>query len=234
MYKVCASLDKETKEIGRTKIFTPGWLENESIWLHMEYKYLLETLRKGLYEQFFRDFKEMLIPFQDPQVYGRNILENSSFIASSSNPDKKLHGNGFVARLSGSTAELLHMWLLMMAGEQPFFLNNEEKLCLKFNPSLPKWIFSKTNTEFEYFINGKKEKFILEKNCLAFVFLGKILVVYHNNEKGNTFGASAKKPQSFSFNLDNKNITIDSDFIPSPYAERIRNCETDRIDIYLY
>ena len=31
-----------------------GWLENESIWLHMEYKYLLELIRNGMYEAFLR------------------------------------------------------------------------------------------------------------------------------------------------------------------------------------
>jgi len=50
MYKVNAALDKAPVEIGRAKAFTPGWLENESIWLHMEYKYMLELLKAGLYK----------------------------------------------------------------------------------------------------------------------------------------------------------------------------------------
>ena len=54
MYKVNASLASQSHEIGRARAFTPGWLENESIWLHMEYKYLLEVLKAGLYEEFFR------------------------------------------------------------------------------------------------------------------------------------------------------------------------------------
>lgn len=41
-----------------TKPFTPGWLENESIWLHMEYKYLLELIRNGMYEEFFFHCKQ--------------------------------------------------------------------------------------------------------------------------------------------------------------------------------
>ena len=40
MYKVNASLADSSFELGRARAFTPGWLENESIWLHMEYKYL--------------------------------------------------------------------------------------------------------------------------------------------------------------------------------------------------
>ncbi|MBM3255466.1 MAG: hypothetical protein FJZ08_04120, partial [Candidatus Omnitrophica bacterium] len=113
MYKVTDCLKSMPKEIGRCRVFSPGWLEHESIWLHMEYKYLLETLKKGLYEEFFEDFKNVLIPFQDPQRYGRSILENSSFIVSSAFVDKNLHGNGYVARLSGSTAEFIQLWLIM-------------------------------------------------------------------------------------------------------------------------
>jgi hypothetical protein len=98
-----------SEEIGRARIFPPGWLEHESVWLHMEYKFLLELLRAGLYEEFYANFKTVLIPFLDPKVYGRSILENSSFIVSSAHEDNRLHGKGFVARLSGTTAELLHM-----------------------------------------------------------------------------------------------------------------------------
>ncbi|MBN1269334.1 MAG: hypothetical protein JXB04_07095, partial [Kiritimatiellae bacterium] len=47
MYKVNAPLNRESQSIGRARTFPPGWLENESIWLHMHYKYLLEILRSG-------------------------------------------------------------------------------------------------------------------------------------------------------------------------------------------
>jgi len=76
MYKINEPLDGVSKEVGRSSIFTPGWLENESIWLHMEYKYLLEILKKGFYEEFFEEFKNVLIPFQKPERYGRSIVEN--------------------------------------------------------------------------------------------------------------------------------------------------------------
>src|SRR3989339_2149590 len=114
MYKVNASLADQPIEIGRCKIFTPGWLENESIWLHMEYKYLLELLKAGLYKEFFADFKDVLIPFQNPKTYKRSILENSSFLASSAHPNPDIHGQGFVARLSGACAEFIDIWVIMM------------------------------------------------------------------------------------------------------------------------
>jgi hypothetical protein len=120
MVKVNAPLDSQSHAIGRARAFTPGWLENESIWLHMSFKYLLELLKAGLYEEYFEAFQAHLPAFMDPQVYGRSPLENSSFIVSSAHPDETLHGNGFVARLSGSTAEFLSMWVVMTAGLQPF------------------------------------------------------------------------------------------------------------------
>ncbi|MBU0672020.1 MAG: hypothetical protein KJ732_03215 [Candidatus Margulisbacteria bacterium] len=92
MYKVNASLKDTPIEIGRARIFTPGWLENESIWLHMEYKYLLELLKAGLHDEFFGELKQVLVPFMDPKKYKRSILENSSFIASSAHPNKEKHG----------------------------------------------------------------------------------------------------------------------------------------------
>lgn len=90
MYKVNASLQNASYELGRARAFTPGWLENESIWLHMEYKYLLELLHAQLYEEFLEDFHHAAIPFLDERQYGRSIWENSSFIASSKIRTKSL------------------------------------------------------------------------------------------------------------------------------------------------
>ena len=110
MYKTNAPLAACSPEIGRLRAFTPGWLENESVFLHMAYKYLLEVLRAGLHDEFFADMRRGLVPFLDPQTYGRSPLENSSFIVSSAHPDESLHGRGFVARLTGATTEFLSMW----------------------------------------------------------------------------------------------------------------------------
>lgn len=139
MYKVNASLQNASYELGRARAFTPGWLENESIWLHMEYKYLLELLRNGMYEQFFTDFHKAAVPFLNPEVYGRSIYENSSFIASSKNPNKAFHGKGFVARLSGSTVEFISMWKGMMFGDSVFTLKDGE-LCFAPRPAIPAYL----------------------------------------------------------------------------------------------
>lgn len=216
MYKSTTSLKSMPEEIGRCRVFTPGWLEHESVWLHMEYKYMLELLRSGLYEEFYQDFKNVLIPFQNPKRYGRSILENSSFLVSSAFPDKTLHGNGFVARLSGSTAEFLQIWLIMNAGPKPFILNDKGELNLQFKPILGAWLFRKKD------------------NTYSFNFLSRIRVTYHNSKRKDTFGKNAAKIQKIVFNDKNgKPTEILSSIIPSPYAQQIRSRQIKQIDIYL-
>lgn len=214
MYKVTAPLKPMPEEIGRCRVFSPGWLENESIWLHMEYKYILELLKTGLIEEFFTEFKNVLIPFQDPQRYGRNILENSSFLVSSAFADKSWHGRGFVARLSGSTAEFVHIWLIMNTGRNPFTLDQDSKLKLEFKPNLAGWLFTK---------NGE----------YSFNFLSRIPVTYYNPKRKNTFGKNAAKIIKIVIFQDNHPTEINSAVIHHPLAEKIRSRQIDKIAIYL-
>ncbi len=153
MYKVNASLQKASYELGRCRCFTPGWLENESIWLHMEYKYLLELLKAGLYPEYAEDLRTALVPFMVPKVYGRSILENSSFIASSVNPEERIHGKGFVARLSGSTVEYLNMWKIMMFGLRPFVME-EGTLTLRLKPVIPDYLMGEDHTVSARFMSA--------------------------------------------------------------------------------
>ncbi len=146
MYKVNESLEDASFELGRCRAFTPGWLENESIWLHMEYKYLLELIKNGLYEEFIEDFRTCAVPFLDPGAYGRSTLENSSFIASSVNPNPKIHGRGFVARLSGSTAEFIDMYEIMMFGKTIFTYSESEGLVFAPKPLIPEYLIGEDLT----------------------------------------------------------------------------------------
>ena len=145
MYRVNQALDISELELGRAAAFTPGWLENGSIWLHMEYKYLLELLRGGLYEQFSETMRQAAIPFLDPAVYGRSTLENSSFLVSSLNPEEALHGRGYVARLSGSTAEFMSIWQIMMFGQKPF-LRTENGVQINLQPCIPAYLIDEGRT----------------------------------------------------------------------------------------
>jgi hypothetical protein len=202
MYRVNTSLEDQPHDIGRARAFSPGWLENGSIWLHMSYKYLLELLRAGLYEQFFAELPANLVPFMNPTVYGRSPLENSSFIVSSAHPDASLHGGGFVARLSGSTAEFLSMWQVMMSGPNPFVVRDGE-LQLALQPILPgEWF----NAE------GK----------LSFCLLGKTDVTYHNPSRRDTFnGIEAEK--TVLRLASGETVEFTGGIVPAPYAKMVRD-----------
>jgi hypothetical protein len=214
MYKVNASLEGLTHEIGRARAFTPGWLENESVFLHMEYKYLLELLKGGLHEEFFEDMRNAMVPFLDPAVYGRSTLENSSFIASGANPDPSLHGNGFVARLSGSTAEFLSMWNVMMWGAHPFKME-QGQLCWKPAPVLPDWMFNKSNE-------------------IHAVFLGEIEAVYHNPGRKNTFGENAATVRSVTLTFDDgRTEKVVGDTVREPFASAVRSKQVKRMQLEL-
>ncbi|MGH7197682.1 MAG: cellobiose phosphorylase, partial [Candidatus Omnitrophota bacterium] len=235
MYKVNASLEKASLEVGRTRIFAPGWLENESIFLHMEYKFLLEMLRGGMEEEFFQDFKKTLVPFQPAERYGRSVLENSSFIVSSSFPDVSLHGTGFVARLSGSTAEFLSMWLFMNIGKRPFSLGPDGKLSLRLEPHLPAFLFTTEDSVRPFAAkDGGEAQISVPKNSVAFLFLGKTLVVYHNPQRLDTFGRQRVSVKRISLRTSRgQTVEFRGDTIPSPYAGRVRDEFVPRIDIEL-
>jgi hypothetical protein len=166
MYKISGSLEGMSTEIGRMTAFSPGWLENESVWLHMSYKWYLELLRGGLYDLFWEELKTGLVAFMDPKVYGRSPLECASFIASSDHPDPSIHGQGYLPRLSGSTAEYLSMWNHMTSGRFPF-ISTKDGLQLKLEPVLPSWLFDD---------DGK----------ISFTFLGAVNVTYINPSMVNT------------------------------------------------
>ncbi|MFA9396743.1 MAG: cellobiose phosphorylase [Clostridiaceae bacterium] len=208
MYKVNESLEKQDMKIGRIRAFTSGWLENETIWLHMEYKYMLGLLEGGLYDEFFQDFKNVFVPFLSSNTYGRSILENSSFIGSSANSDPDTNGRGFIARLSGAAAEFLSIWNILMCGKTPFkYVDNE--LILQFKPVLPDWLFD-------------------EKNEVSFKFLGQTEVTYSLNKKINTY----EEFNIINIELNYKDGTIfklNKNLINEPYSKDIRQGKVSKI-----
>ena len=213
MYKLNAPLEKESLEIGRTRVFTPGWLENESIWLHMEYKFLLEMLKAGLYDEFYKDFKSALIPFQPPARYGRSILENSSFLAGSAFFDPELRGNGFVARLSGATAELLNMLLIMNLGHEPFKMK-KGKLLFSPSPVLDRIFFASGSYTFNIF--------------------QKTSITYDNPKRKKTFGPGSVKPINYKLRYTNgKEVVIAACELPEPFSGDLRNGAIEFISIFL-
>lgn len=142
LYLTSRPLDDETLTIGRARAFTKGWLEREACFMHMSYKYLIGLMKSGLYDEYYEDLKTSMPPFMDPEVYGRSLLENVSFIATSNNPNPKNHGRGFVARLTGTTSEAITLLYLMVLGKKLFDMDQKE-LTFKVEPKLKKDFFDK-------------------------------------------------------------------------------------------
>lgn len=218
MYKTSGSIEHISMEHGRVRAFTPGWLERESIFLHMEYKYLLGLLYSGLTEEYYVAMKDALIPFQPPEVYGRSTLENSSFLASSSNPDEKVHGRGFVARLSGSTTEMVSMWIQMFLGDGGFVMK-DNRLSFTFGPKLAGWMFDQ---------HGEA----------AFTLLSGCRVVYRNPERKATFGEGAVKVGSIRLfydvtETDKREEEVSGNSLDEQQALDLRSGKITRIEVLL-
>lgn len=211
MYKTSVPIEQLSMENGRIRAFTPGWLERESVFLHMEYKYLLSMMKAGLYEQYYEEIQNVLIPFLSPEIYGRSILENSSFLASSENPDPKVHGRGFVARLSGSTTEMISMWIRMFMGGRIFTYDNSE-LKLHFEPKLPGWMFD-------------------EKNEASFTLLSGCRVKYRNERRGDTYGKNGVK--AVRILLEDCGEVVYSNVLTGKLAEQVREGEISNITVIL-
>ena len=211
MYKLSENLKGQPLEVGRMMAFSSGWLENESIWLHMSYKWYLELLRGGLYEQFFKEIKDGVVCFMDTAVFGRSPLEASSFIVSSAFPDKALHGSGFLARLSGTTAEFLSMWNHMMVGPAPFSLDKSGKLQLALKPVIAKWMWRDDGT-------------------LLFKFLGKVAVTYVLPSKKNSWEASVK---SYTLEGPTGKLHFDGPTVPAAAAADVRGLVYTKMTVTL-
>jgi hypothetical protein len=216
MYTISASLKGQSYDMGRMIAFSPGWLENQSIWLHMSYKYYLGLLRKGLYDEFLEEMTSGgILPFMRPDQYKRSLMECSSFIASSAFDDPSDRGRGFLARLSGSTAEFLSMWVLMMIGPKPFFLHKDTgELQMQLVPALPLWFFEKDTTET---IKQDKKKELL---VIEFKLFADITVQYHNVRRNDLFETA---PSRYEIGLrDGSTRKVNGTTIPGELADKIR------------
>jgi hypothetical protein len=209
-YKTSIDLSGLNLEVGRIVAFSKGWFERESNFLHMTYKYIYGLLKAGLYDEFYNEIKTNLVCFMNPNVYGRSTLENSSFIVPSNNPDKRLWGQGFVARLSGSTAEVLSMWYFMFFGKSLFTYDKNE-LSFSLSPKLSASFFND-----EGIVSAK-----LFKN---------IEVTYHNHKRLNTYDKDViiSKMECFS---NNDEFIVYGNKTDSKTAEMIRNGDIIKINV---
>jgi len=230
MYRVNEPLGENALELGRIGVFNYGWLENGSIFLHMHYKFVLEMVRVGLIEEFYSQIEQLLVAFRDPMEYGRNPVENSSFLVSSGFAiDPRQHGRGCVARLSGSTVEFLHLWTHLFLGATPFVFE-EGRLLFRPAPVLSKTFFS-TN---EQCANPFGFEETLPAGSAACALLGAILLVYINPERQDTFGDAAVKPCRYLLHgRDGSVQTVEGRHLEGQAAEALRLGHFRRVDLVL-
>jgi len=213
MFKISESLKELSPDVGRLAVFSAGWLENESVWLHMSYKWYLELLRGGLFDEFWLEVQTGLCPFMNPSVYGRSLTEASSFIVSSANPDPSLWGTGYVSRLSGSTAEFLSMYNLMMAGPTPFYMDDSGELAMALKPAVPYWLLSDDGT-------------------LAFTFLGEITVTYHIPSRLDSWSEDLTVSQTVLTDAAGTETIVEGGVLGSADALLVRNRQISSVDMY--
>lgn len=208
LYLTSEPLDGESMEIGRIRSFPKGWLERESCFLHMNYKLMLSLLSAGLYGAFFQEIRKNFVPFMKPQVYGRSILENSSFLVTSNHVDGGKWGKGYQARLTGANSEVLSIWRVLMGIEKPFSVIDGE-LAFELKPVLSKDFFDKNDEA-------------------SFLFLGRTEIVYHNPNKKNTY---AKNVRPVRYRLIGADTDVTVEKVVGPFAEKVRSGEITKIEV---
>ncbi|MFI3137846.1 MAG: hypothetical protein QX197_13810, partial [Methylococcaceae bacterium] len=230
MYRVNEPLGENALDLGRIGVFNYGWLENGSIFLHMHYKFVLEMVRAGLIEEFYGQIERLLVAFRDPMEYGRNPVENSSFLVSSGfSVDPRQHGRGCVARLSGSTVEFLHLWTHLLLGAAPFVFE-DGTLLFRPAPVLSKTFFSTS----EHCVNPFGFEEIVPEDSVACALLGATLLVYINHERQDTFGDAAVKPCRYLLHGRNDNIqAVEAPHLEGQTAEALRQGQFRRVDVVL-
>mmetsp|Transcript_20758 Transcript_20758/g.44943 ORF Transcript_20758/g.44943 Transcript_20758/m.44943 type:complete len:1230 (+) Transcript_20758:202-3891(+) len=226
MYFLSASLEGQTFDMGRQIAFAPGWLENQSIWMHMSYKYYLQLIKGKLFDQFFDEMKGGgILPFMDPDVYGRSLMECSSFIASSAFPDPSIVGEGFLPRLSGSTAEFMDMWKIMFLGPELFSLDKDGKLKMTLTPALPSWLFEDEEGTVDPSFDEDGA------HIVQFKLFASIPVTYHNPGGENLYGIPPKKYEVTM--ADGTVVSVDGPSLDAETAAAVRKMKSvASIDAY--
>ena len=124
----------------------------------------------------------------------------------------------------------------MNVGKKPFTLTHDKKLALRFDPHLPAFLFLKEECQ-KSFVDEKGEfvKVKVPKNALAFMFLGKTLVVYHNPKQLDTFGKQRVTVKKVCLKNSKGDLVAEfkGDSVPMPYAAKVREGYIPRIDIEL-
>lgn len=209
------------------KCLCPPIIPLKSFLFCQSYKYYLQLLRGKLYDQFFTEMKTDggMVPFYDPDVYGRSLFEMSSFLASGVFTDPDVQGRGFQARLSGSTSEYLTVWKLMFMGPHPFLLSDEGELEMSLVPALPFWLFEDEESGFEPVRDAEGH------STVSWKLFASIMVTYHNTLGTDLFDV---EPTKYVVHMEEgEDVEVDGPRVPMATAVLIRKIlGVKSIDVY--
>lgn len=209
MYVTSVPLDNEDLSIGRIRAFTAGWLEREANFMHMSYKFILSMFKAHQYDTFFKEIQDAFPCYMNPAKYGRSILENSSFIATSRNPNPRIHGKGYVARLTGTTAEMLSMHVGIFYGYHLFSYHNHA-LSFHLHPVIPHSFFT---------IDGQVETMLFGTTKLIYIASGDASLY--------------TKVTKYELKIRGKWMTIEGSSVSGDVAKLIRDKKVELIKVTL-
>ena len=127
------------------------------------------------------------------------------------NPDPARWGRGFVARLSGSTAEFLQMWQIMFFGPAPFRWE-DGALRLALEPFIPSYLMP-------------------EDGVVRAAFLGNVQVTYHAPGCGALVPGKTVPARWTLTGRDGTQYAVSAPFLSDYEARKIRDGEIAAIDI---
>jgi hypothetical protein len=134
-----------------------------------------------------------------------------------------------VARLSGATVELLHLWVHLFLGPAPFVLDNG-RLLFRPEPVLSGTFFTATEQRVDPF--GTSE--ILPAGSAACALFGSTLLVYLNPSRRDCFGPDAVAPCRFLlYPRDGGTTAVEGPHLESREAEALRLGHYRRVDVVL-
>jgi hypothetical protein len=104
----------------------------------------------------------------------------------------------------------------MNMGTNPFLLDDQDHLTLRFSPLLPSWLFTK------------------EARTYSFKLFDKIMVTYHNPQLKDTFGPQGVKTRKIALTYpDGKSVEIAGGVLGESHALDVREGKLESIDVYL-
>ena len=109
------------------------------------------------------------------------------------------------------------------------------ELVYKQEPALASNLFTNEARTVELQVSETETKEIeVSKNSFAHRFSGETLIIYHNPTRKNTFGADKVEIQSYKLvTKDGEEIVIKDSEVKAGLAEKVRDGEVSRIDIFL-